>query len=149
MRYWDSSALIPLVVEEPGSDLARSWLGQDSQIATWGLTRLELVGAVERRAREGRVTSAERRQLLARFGDLFDAMGEVTDLLAVRQRAIPLLARHALRAADASQLGAAMLAAENDPTSLPFVCLDQNLALAAEREGFPVLTWPEDPNRDA
>jgi hypothetical protein len=54
------------------------------------------------------------------------------------------LARHALRAADSLQLGAALVASEGDPTSLEFVCLDRNLADAAEREGFVVKTWPEE-----
>jgi hypothetical protein len=45
----------------------------------------------------------QRRDALARFGQLFDAWREVTDLLAVRTRAIQLLARHALRPADAAE----------------------------------------------
>jgi predicted nucleic acid-binding protein len=50
-----------------------------------------------------------------------------------------LLRVHPLRAADALQLAAAIIAAEDDPRSLPFVTLDDRLALAAEREGFPVV----------
>jgi hypothetical protein len=144
VRYWDSSAIVPLVVQEPGTDLVRDWVASDDEIVTWAMTRVELVGAIQRRAREGRVNDPQRRSLLARLGSLFEAWGEATDVLAVRTRALPLLARHPLRAADAAQLGAALLLAEGDPGSLPFVCLDRNLALAAEREGFPILTWPED-----
>jgi len=57
-------------------------------------------------------------------------------------RALPLLARHPLRAADAAQLGAALLVADPDPASLVMVVLDRRLAAAAEREGLVVLTWP-------
>jgi predicted nucleic acid-binding protein len=46
---------------------------------------------------------------------------------------------HPLRAADALQLGAAIVAAEGDPSSLELVTLDHRLAEAAQREGFPVL----------
>ena len=63
---------------------------------------------------------------------------------AVRSRAVALLARHPLRAADALQLASALVLAEGDPSSLEFVCLDNNLADAAEREGFTVLSWPEE-----
>lgn len=68
---------------------------------------------------------------------------EIEDVLGARRNALAVLARHALRAADACQLGAAWLAAEGQPDSLPFVTLDPRLAAAAEREGFTVLTWPE------
>jgi predicted nucleic acid-binding protein len=56
----------------------------------------------------------------------------------VRQTAIRLLRVHPLRTADALQLAAAIAAAEDHPATLPFVTLDERLAQAAEREGFPV-----------
>jgi antitoxin (DNA-binding transcriptional repressor) of toxin-antitoxin stability system len=71
------------------------------------------------------------------------ASHEVSDLAAVRVRAIALLARHSRRAADAMQLGAALLVAAPDPASLIMTVLDKRLAAAAEREGLRVLTWPE------
>ena len=37
-----------------------------------------------------------------------------------------------------STLAAAMVAADGTPGALPFVCLDERRAEAAEREGFPV-----------
>ena len=143
MRYWDASALVPLLIEEPGTELVRAWLREDPRIVTWGGTRIEIVSAVERRVRENAINLAGRREALAHIEAFAATWGEVVDLLVVRGRVLPLLARHPLRAADAIQLGAAVVAAEADPASLSFVCLDRNLALAAEREGFPVLTWPE------
>ena len=65
---------------------------------------------------------------------------EVTEVLAVRARADALLARHPLRAADAGQLGAALLVREEPADALTFVCLDRRLSLAAEREGLRVAT---------
>ena len=47
---------------------------------------------------------------------------------------------HPLRAADALQLGAALVAADGDPQSLELVTLDNRLAEAARLEGFSVLT---------
>ena len=46
---------------------------------------------------------------------------------------------HPLRAADALQVGAALVAAEEFPATLEFVTLDRKLAVAAEREGFRVI----------
>ncbi|MCG8557212.1 MAG: type II toxin-antitoxin system VapC family toxin [Proteobacteria bacterium] len=141
MRYWDSSAIVPLLVAEPGSDLVRACLREDPHMVTWVLSRLELAGAVERRSRQGLLDGTGRRELLDRLATLAAHADEVTEVLAVRQHALLLLARHALRAADAAQLAAAYLASEGNPSSLTFVCLDRALARAAELEGFAVLTW--------
>ncbi|MCX6599391.1 MAG: PIN domain-containing protein, partial [Acidobacteria bacterium] len=64
---------------------------------------------------------------------------EVAPAAVVRARARTLLSVHALRAADALQLAAAITAAQGEPQRLPFVCLDDRLRLAAAREGFRVL----------
>jgi predicted nucleic acid-binding protein len=106
------------------------------------MTHVELCSAVERRAREGRLGAAERRRALDGFDELAKHWHEVVDVLSVRMRARSLLARHPLRAADAAQLGAALLAAEDVSSGEELVCLDRGLAAAAEREGFRVLTWP-------
>ncbi len=141
MRYWDSSALVPLLIEEEGSERTRGWLREDPAILTWVWTRVEITSAVERRVREGVVTRDERRRILRRLQEVAADWDEVVDILAVRHRATALLARHSLRAADAGQLGAALLAAEGEPGTLTLVCLDDRLADAGEREGLQVLTW--------
>lgn len=143
MRFWDASALLPLIVTEPGSDLARAWLREDPEVVLWGWTRVELVSAIERRAREGLLTSAQRRAALVRVEKMVHDAHEILDLAAVRVRATAVLARQKLRAADAGQLGAALLVAEPNPASLIFVVLDRQLADAAERESLTVLSWPD------
>jgi predicted nucleic acid-binding protein len=145
LRFWDASAIIPLFIEEAGTDLVRSWLREDGSMAVWALTRLEVASAIERRAREGHLKESQRVSALDTCEKLIKAAHELSDVLAVRSRALPLLGRYPLRAADAAQLGAASLLAESDVASLPFVALDRKLADAARREGFRVLTWPEDP----
>ena len=104
MRYWDASALVPLVVAEPASDRVREWLAEDGHIITRVWTCTEIVSAVERRSREGALSRMERREVLGRFDALAGDWDEVTDILAVRSRANALLARHPLRAADAASL---------------------------------------------
>ena len=139
MRYWDASALVPLVVAEPTSGLVRKWLAEDEQIITWVWTRTEIVSAIERRTREGSLLSMQRREVLGRFDTFASNWDEVTDVLAVRSRANALLARHPLRAADAGQLGAALLVQGQLAGPLTFVCLDQRVSSAAELESLRVL----------
>lgn len=139
MRYWDASALAPLLVSEEGSNASLEWLEQDGQVVTWLWTRAELASAIERRTREGSLSRLQRRQVLARLDSLAESWDEVADAVAVRSRAINLLARHPIRAADAGQLGAALLVHDHVAGPLEFVCFDRRLALAAELEGLQVL----------
>ncbi len=135
--------MLPLIVSESGSELVAPWLKEDPEVVVWGLTRVEIASAIERRARAGQLSSSERSALLLRAERVVNDAHEVLDLSAVRVRATALLARHALRAADAAQLGAALLVADPDPSSLTMVVLDRRLADAAAREGLRVLGWPD------
>ena len=140
MRYWDTSALVPLFVAEATTGAARSWLNEDSVIATWVWTRVEIASAVERRARDGELSREQRRDVMSRLDGFSAAWHEVVEMLAVRSRAKSVLARHPLRAADAAQLGAALHVQEHLGARLEFVCLDRRLAEAAEREGLAVVS---------
>ncbi len=71
---------------------------------------------------------------------LFAALSHIVAMEQVCERAIRLLDLHDLRAADALQLAAALVASGERPQSLPFTTLDQRLGLAAQAEGFPVAT---------
>ncbi len=139
MRYWDASALVPLVVAEAASDVVRNQLAEDEYIVTWAWTRTEIVSAIERRTREGLLSRPQRQAVLERLTTFADSWDEVTEVLAVRSRANALLARHPLRAADAGQLGAALLVQEQMAEPLSFVCLDSRLAYAAELESLRVI----------
>jgi predicted nucleic acid-binding protein len=139
VRFWDSSALVPLFFVEPASARVKAWLKEDAEVVVWALARVELLSALARRRRELPLMMNElraaRRQLLA----VYERWLEIAELDAVRQHAERIVETHPLRAADALQIGAALVAAAGDPYSLEFVTFDRRLAQAADREGFPVL----------
>ena len=139
MRFWDTSALVPLLVAEAETARTERWLREDADVIVWTLTRVELVSALARRRRQeppaARRLQAARRELFAAW----ERWSEVTAIEVVRRHAERLVERHPLRAADALQLGAALAAAEDNPAALDFVTLARQQALAAEREGFRVL----------
>ena len=139
MRYWDASALVPLIVAEADSERVRGWLSEDDHIVTWVWTRTEITSAIERRTRDGSISRPQRREVLDRLSVLAGGWDEVTEVLAVRTRADALLARHPLRAADAGQLGAALLVQEQLAGPLTFACRDQRLLSAADLEGLRIL----------
>ena len=107
MRFWDTSALIPLLVGEPATAWCSARRAEDRQVAVWTLTRVELMSALHRRLRAGDLDRAALPHLRARVDRLEAAWTEVTSLGPVRELAERLLATHPLRAADALQLGAA------------------------------------------
>ncbi len=139
MRFWDSSALVPLLVTEASSAMMMTAYERDPEIAVWWATEVECISGLTRLEREGSLTGASMAAALRRLDALAGAWREVQPMLGIRQTAVRLLRVHPLRAADALQLGAALATAEDHPATLPLVTLDDRLALAAAREGFPVV----------
>lgn len=146
MRFWDSSAVLPLLVGEATSAAVMRTFESDPEVVTWWATEIECVSALAHLEREGSLTSASTVEALHRLGALARAWQEVQPVAAVRQTAIRLLRVHPLRSADASQLAAAIVAAEGHPATLTFVTLDDRLIQAAEREGFPIFRPDQTPS---
>ena len=143
MRFWDASALVPLVILEEATSIVGECFLEDERIVTWAWSRVEIVSAIERRVREGSVSRTERRNVLERFHALANSWDEIKDVVAVRSKAIALLARHPIRAADAGQLGAALLFNETMSGVLSFVCLERRLSITAELEALRVIPAPD------
>lgn len=139
MRFWDSSAILPLLVEETNTPSALSFYTNNPEIVAWWGTSVECASALARLEREARLDSAGVTQALSQLATLQAAWHEVQPLDSGRQVAQRLLRLHPLRVADSLQLAAALLACEHRPQGWQFVCLDARLSLAAEREGFSVI----------
>ena len=139
MKYWDSSALVALVVEEPRSVERRATLRRDSVIVTWWGSRIECASALNRLERNHRFEGDGFDRSMDQLGLLAASWVEIEPMEQVRRRAIRLLRLHPLRAADALQLAAALTAAGEDPQRLDMVSSDDRLSAAARREGFRVL----------
>ena len=143
MRFWDSSALVPLVVEEPTSLACRRVLRADSTIVVWALARVEVRSALQRLRRMRLLAGPSLRRAQLRLDRLSRRWDEVVALEATRDEAERLLDVHSnlnLRAADAVQLGAALVSCEGRPRRRAFVTLDDDLGRAARAEGFDVVT---------
>ena len=140
MRFWDSSAIVPLLVAEPSTRALVDEFVRDPELVVWWGTEVECVSALARLEREDLIAARAMGEALARLNGLALAWHEIQPAARTRQVAVRLLRTHNLRAADALQLAAAIVAAEDSPGSLPLVTQDGRLATAAEREGFRVLT---------
>ena len=139
MRFWDSSALIPLFVREAYSPIVGALAADDPDMMLWWASPVECASAVHRLRREGVFTPEETIQVLAAIAAGSDAANVVQPGDALSALALRLLGVHPLRAADALQLAAAHLWTREKPGGKGFVCLDERLRTAAMLEGFEVL----------
>ena len=139
LKYWDSSALVALVVDESRSAERRATIRRDPVIVTWWGSRIECASALNRLERDNRFESDGLDRSLDQLGLLAASWLEIEPLEQVRRRAIRLLRLHPLHAVDALQLAAALTAAGEDPQRLDLVSSDDRLSAAARREGFRVL----------
>ena len=138
MKFWDSSAVVPLLVVEQQRDELLALLQRDPRMLVWWGTLVECTAALARREREGALSVADAGAALERLRDVAVAWQEILPSDAVRSTAQRLLRVHPLRAADSLQLAAAVIAAEHEPATLEIVSLDERLNEAASREGFRV-----------
>jgi len=139
MRYWDTSALVPLFVAQVTSKGLRDIYESDRDCAVWCLTDVEAHSAFARLARERSVTDERALEVARQFDLAWEAFQVVGASDTVKQRAKRALRLHSLTSADALQLAAALTFVSDQPASLEFVCCDERLSDAARREGFRVL----------
>jgi hypothetical protein len=142
MKFWDSSALVPLLVEEATTVRLRDlYVGEPGTIVWWA-TPVECTSAVARLEREGHLLPRAATEAFERLDALARHWHRIEPVEAVLDTARRLLRVHSLRAGDSLQLAAAILASEGKPSTLEFVCLDDRLVIAAQREGFVVRDGP-------
>ena len=139
MRYWDTSAVLPLIIDEPETARAKRLADQDPAIAAWWATRTECMSALARLRRDETINSEDEARTKRLLLQLAGQWTEIAPGTRLRERAERLLSVHPLRASDAFQLAAALLWARGKTAGRGFVSFDDRLRRAAAREGFDVL----------
>ena len=139
MAFWDTSAIVALCVHQPAGGRIRGLLAEHRRLVVWWATPVEVRSALARLVRKESITQAGMSQALDRLAALRRSWSEVVPTDKVRNLADDFPERHALRAADALQLAAALVWCREKPRKRVFVCLDERLAAAAENTGFQVV----------
>jgi len=139
VAFWDSSALVALILEEDTAEELRQILLGDRNINIWWATKVELASAVYRTYRMGEVPEQALPGLFKQIEQLTVQANEIEPTPEIRNVAYRILRIHNLRAADALQLAAALILVDHNPSGESFVCLDNRLQQAAGKEGFTVL----------
>lgn len=143
--YLDTSALVKRYVAETGSVWVRRLLAHPAQyvIYTAALAQAEVISALQRRVREGRLEVAQAQRLGQRVTAHFAQRYQVISITqAVVDQAYVALQAHPLRAADAIHLACALtirrIAQEQGLPPPSFVVADTALLTVATAEGFVV-----------
>jgi len=139
VRFWDTSALVPLCVSEPASREVRRLATADPSLVVWWGTRTECLSALARGRRDGKLAAAVEQRARRLLASLAAEWSEILPADAVRDRAERLLGVHSLGAADAFQLAAALVWSRGETSSHAVVSYDERLRAAASGEGFAVL----------
>lgn len=134
--YWDASAVVSMLARSPAAAQYRL-TARDFGVTTWWGTYVECASAIARQAHEQSAPSqiAESYRLL---DQLAEEWREVAPGERLRRAATRMARNHTLRAGDALQLGAALVASGFEPHAVRFLTEDRRLKQAAEREGFVV-----------
>ena len=138
--YFDTSALVKLYIEEPGTKrmLELTANPEEHTFALLELARVEFRAAVRRQQREGDLPDETADALLSDLDEHVQSLYLVQPLTAsVVEEAVALLDRHPLRAYDAMQLAGAVVLQQSSPSGPTcFTCADELLLKAAEKEGL-------------
>jgi predicted nucleic acid-binding protein len=113
IAYLDTSALIPLIIEEPGSKRAERVWDTAERVISVRLVYAEARATLAQAARLGRISTSELSDTVAALDDLYGqlALTEVDDVLV--RRAGVLAELHALRGSGAVHLAAAERVADD------------------------------------
>ena len=139
MKFWESSAVVPLCVDEPWTARATGLLREDAEVAVWWSTRVECASAIARLERDDVLPADAVTKAFARLDNFAASWFEVEPRDEIREVARRLLRVHLLRAADALQLAAAYIVAERRPPTLAIVTLNDRVARAALKEEFVLI----------
>lgn len=135
IAYFDTSALVPLFINEPSTDRCTRLWNEASRIVSVRLLYPEARASLARAERMGRVTRAQLAEAIVDLDALIAEIDHIEVTADLAQSAGELAHTHGLRGYDAVHLAAASTVADTD---LIVVTGDADLAAAAMALGFAV-----------
>lgn len=133
--FWDTSALVPLTVRQ-GITPRVIALYRHYDVVVWWSAPVELATALARLVRMRQLDPGDAIKARALAKSLADSWATIQPSDALRRKAIDLVDRYDLRAADSLQLAAALEWCEDAPQGHIFLSADQKLREAASLSGF-------------
>ena len=129
IAYFDTSAIVPLLVREPTTDHCTRLWDESTRIVCARLVYPEACAALARAVRMGRLAAAQRVAATAELDDLVEQIDFVETTADLARNAGRLAQQYGLRGYDAVHLAAGVAIADPD---VVFVTGDAGLADAAK-----------------
>jgi uncharacterized protein len=138
--YFDTSAVVPLLVDEPGSELARRLWMEANRLTSAIVMPVEARAALARARRIGRLGHEDVSALVPALDELCAQVDRIVIDDALVCRAGTLADVHDLRGYDAIHLAACERVVEDETV---LVTGDRELAVAAEALGVSTAVLPD------
>lgn len=135
IAYFDTSALVPLIVDEPSTELCNRLWNESTRVASVRLLYPEARAALARAQRMGRLTRSQLERAVVELDAIVTEVDHVELTAELARTAGELAQSHRLRGYDAVHLAAAAAIADGD---LVMVTGDLELAAAAQQLGLSV-----------
>ncbi len=135
--FLDTSALVKLYVQEPGTDRLLPLFGDqpENRFAVLAIAAVEIRSAIRRRQRAGDIGAADASSILQSLQSHLETRF-LRQLIndTVIDTALEMVDRYALRAYDAVQLAGCLVLCGNTAEAFTFICSDHRLLEAARSE---------------
>lgn len=138
LLYLDTSALIKLYIEEPGSAEVWAKVADAQIVATSRVAYVEARAGMARKRREGEWSAEEYQRLLKDFTQDWENYFIIEVTEGLTRLGGELTGRYPLRGFDAIHLASAILLRNRTHGVLFFCCFDTRLSEAARAEGLHV-----------
>lgn len=136
IAYFDTSAFIPLAIEEPGSEAARRLWDEADHLVSVRLIYAEARAAIAQASRLGRITSRQLPRVIEDIDSLYAQLDRLAVDEALVRRAGELAQEFELRGYDAVHLAGAELL---DDPELVLVTGDRDLRESAAELGVAIV----------
>ena len=136
--FWDTSALVPVCVQQQPSPAVRQLLEEHEIAVSWA-TPVEMRSAFERLLRMNQLSGLEHAAAGVRLDKLRRGWRELQPSEVLRSQAEAFLISYPLRAADALQLAAAWIWCSGNAQTCAFISGDAQLLEAARQVGFQIV----------
>lgn len=133
IAYFDTSAIVPLIIEEATSDTCRRLWNEATRVASVRLLYPETRAALARAERMGRLTADELTEAIGELESLIEQLDIIEVGAEIARAAGDLAQRFGLRGYDAVHLAAGLAMNDND---VVLVTGDHDLAAAARSAGI-------------
>ena len=135
IAYFDTSAIIPLIVKEPSSERCNRVWNESSRVVSVRLLYPEARSALAKAERMGRLSAQQREAAIVELETIISEVDHIEVTEALAHRAGELAQAHGLRGYDAVHLAAASAVADSD---VVLVTGDSDFANAANSIGIAV-----------